>query len=426
MTYTVVSGAWNNGTTAPDENCPGPNQNRVGRKRKKNDKGCCCEGCDYHHACVNVKVNSSGNIVSGYSTRDDLKYSLNGGHHPCKNLGESTLIGGGTNSHGNWSDYIGKSSNYENAEFAFKCSISDSVVDANIKNWSTSPHMTTARAKDDDGVTTRNLWQQIIYGITTPHVTNNPYCQKLENLSKVVHTDNRTCYDMIDEGTQRSFRVQHCRNNPTDDKCACYNVATHGTDGCITDAYKDLPGCSEVKEGFDSYPKEATSQWDVENFPTTCFATGICSRDGQYLPDSQPLSCEQVITVCTQDMNFYGNVSEGASVKINQKMDCEAKSGDAPSFGDGGGGGEVEGGGGGGGGGGGEASFTDFRSNPQAYIPKSVDDIKNDPKKKVGAMGIGGLIAIAMMMMLLLVVAGSAGGGGTAAPAAPVRRRRYR
>jgi hypothetical protein len=52
-----------------------------------------------------------------------------------------------------------------------------------------------------------------------------------------------------------------------------------------------------------------------------------------------------------------------------------------------------------------------------------VDDIKNDPKKKVGAMGIGGLIAIAMMMVLLLVVAGSAGGGGTAAP---VRERRFR
>ena len=98
MTYTVVSGAWNNGTYNEASSCPGPNQNRIGRKRKKSDKGCCCNDCDYHHKCVNVKVNSSGNMVSGYDTRDDLKYSLNGGHHPCKNLGASTLIGSGFSS----------------------------------------------------------------------------------------------------------------------------------------------------------------------------------------------------------------------------------------------------------------------------------------------------------------------------------------
>ena len=419
MTYTVVSGAWHNSTYNEASACPAPNQNRIGRKRKKKDKGCVFDDCDYNHLCVNVKVNSSGDIVSGYSTRDDLKYSLNGGHHPCKNLGASTLIGGGTDQNGDWSDYTGKSSNYENAHFAFKCSISDSDVNANIKKWSSDSHMTTARAKDDDGINTRNLWQQIIYGITTPHVTNNAYCQKLENLSKVVHTDKRTCYDMIDEGTQRSFRVQHCRNNPTDKKCACYNVATHGTDGCIKDANKNLPGCSEVKAGYDSFPEEAKTQWDITNFDTTCFATGICSRDGQYLPESQPNACNQTIAVCIQDMDFYGNISEGASVDIDQKMDCEATSGDAPSAGDGGGGG---GGGGGGDDGVGEASFADFRSNPKAYIPGSLDDIQNDPKKKTGAMGIGGLIVLAMMMMILLVVAGSAGGGG----GAPVRPRRYR
>ena len=407
MTYTVVSGAWNNGTYNADGSCPAPNQNRIGRKRKK----CAFDGCDYHHYCVNVKVNSSGDIVSGYSTRDDLKYSLNSGHHPCKNLGASTLIGGGTNSHGNWNDYTGRSSNYENADFAFKCSISDSDVDDNIKNWSSSSHMTTARAKDDDGITTRNLWEQIIYGISTPHVSKNAYCQKLENLSKVVHTDNRTCYDMIDQATKASLRVLHCQNNPTDEKCACYNVATHGTAGCIKNANKNLPGCSEVKAGYDSFPEEAKTQWEISNFDTTCFATGVCARPGQYLPESQPNPCNQTIAVCIQDMDFYGNVSEGASIDIDQKMDCEAKSGDAPSAGDGGGGG--------GGGGDGEASFTDFKSNPQAYIPKSVDDIKNDPKKKVGAMGIGGLIAIAMMMVLLLVVVGSSGG-------APVRGRRFR
>src|SRR6056300_437118 len=311
MTYTVVSGAWNNGTYNEASSCPGPNQNRIGRKRKKKVT------YSYNHKCVNVKVNSSGNIVSGYSTRDDLKYSLNDGHHPCKNLGASTLIGGGTNSNGNWNDYTGRSSNYENADFAFKCSISDSDVDDNIKDWSSSSHMTTARAKDNDGVTTRNLWEQIIYGITTPHVSKNAYCQKLENLSKVVHTDKRTCYDMIDKETQRSFRVQHCRNNPTDDKCACYNVATHGTAGCITNANKNLPGCSEVKEGYDSFPEEARTQWDISNFDTTCFATGICARPGQYLPESQPNPCNQTIAVCIQDMDFYGNISAGASVEID-------------------------------------------------------------------------------------------------------------
>ena len=40
-----------------------------------------------------------------------------------------------------------------------------------------------------------------------------------------------------------------------------------------------------------------------------------------------------------------------------------------------------------------------------------LDDIKNDPKKKAGAIGIGGIVAIIGMMMILLLVVSSADGG---------------
>ena len=66
-------------------------------------------------------------------------------------------------------------------------------------------------------------------------------------------------------------------------------------------------------------------------------------------------------------------------------------------------------------------SLTDFKNNPQAYFPQSIEGLKADQRQQIGA-GVIGAVALAFMMMMLLLVAGGGGGGG----GAPVRRRRYR
>jgi hypothetical protein len=53
----------------------------------------------------------------------------------------------------------------------------------------------------------------------------------------------------------------------------------------------------------------------------------------------------------------------------------------------------------------------------KAYIPKSLDGLKNNQKQQIGA-GVAGALILGCMMMLLLLVVGASGGGG-----GPVKRR---
>ena len=53
-------------------------------------------------------------------------------------------------------------------------------------------------------------------------------------------------------------------------------------------------------------------------------------------------------------------------------------------------------------------------TGPKAYIPKSLDGLKNDRKQQIGAGVMGALVLGCMMMLLLLVVSTSGGGGGPA------------
>ena len=391
MTYTVTSGAWHK-STEERSSCPGPNFNRVGRKRKKKTTR------SYNHYCVNVRVDSNGNITGGTrNNQDDLKYSTSGGHHPCKGLGSSTLIGGGTNSRGNWNNYTGKSEHYDNAEFAFKCSIPDSRVAQNIKAWSTSPHMTTARVKE--GSSYKNLWEQIIKGVRTTSVNSSAFCEKLENLTTVVHNDGRTCYDMIGEALKKSLRVQHCANNPNDERCACYNISKHATRGCLENANKNKPGCKEVVAGFNKYPAAAVTEFDVKNFETTCFATGICSRPGQYLPENQPNACNQTIAVCKQEAHLYGDITGGA-VTVDQSMDCKAESSAPASSGTGAppAGAPPAG-----------APPAEEETGINAYVPKSLDDLKTNRKKQIGVGAVGGAAILSCLCVLLIILASSGG-----------------
>ena len=53
-------------------------------------------------------------------------------------------------------------------------------------------------------------------------------------------------------------------------------------------------------------------------------------------------------------------------------------------------------------------------TGPKAYIPKSLDGLKNDRKQQIGAGAMGALVLGCMMMLLLIVASASGGGGGPA------------
>ena len=427
MGYNVGSGAWHK-TYSAQGGCPGPQAGtRVGRKRKKKS------GRSYHHYCVAIEIDANGNVVG----RDnEVGYnSSKGGHHPCKGLGKSTFLGGGTESHGHWVDYTGKAANFYGAEFAFKCEVPNSkVTAANLKTWSGSDHMNgSSGAAAKQSGTRKTLWEQLVMGVDVPGVQGDAFCKKVENLPAVIHTNGTTCYNKIDATLQATNRKLYCAQNETDERCACRNISHYGTKRCIEEK-STLPGCNEVKAGFDKYPAKAVTEFNVKTFTPTCFAQGICSRDGQFLPDNQPDVCSQTIAICKQDVNLYGDITGGA-VNVDQSMDCSASSTNTPSSGSGepspaqdeveaaraalarGDPGaqerldaardaldEGES----------PVSFTDFRTNPRSYIPNSLDGLKTNRKQQLGAGGVGGVFMMMCCCLVVLLLL-SSGGGGPAA-----------
>jgi hypothetical protein len=57
-----------------------------------------------------------------------------------------------------------------------------------------------------------------------------------------------------------------------------------------------------------------------------------------------------------------------------------------------------------------QPTLTDFTSNPKSYIPRSLDDLKQNRKAKAGVAGIGGVVMMMGLCMLMLVVIASKGG----------------
>ena len=424
MGYNVGSGAWHK-TYSAQGGCPGPQAGtRVGRKRKKKS------GRSYHHYCVAIEIDGNGNVVG---RNNEVAYnSSREGHHPCLGLGKSTFLGGGTESHGHWVDYTGKAANFYGAEFAFKCAVPNSkVTAANLKSWSGSGHMNSSNGAGlKQSGTRKTLWEQLVMGVDAGGVQGDAFCKKVANLPAVIHNNGTTCYQKIDANLKATNRKLYCDQNETDERCACRNISTYGTKRCVEEK-STLPGCAEVKAEYDKFPGKANTETPPITWTPTCFSSGICARPGQYLPESQPQTCAQTIAICTQDLDFHGDIT-GGRIDIDQKMDCEASSTNTPSSGSGAAEDEVE-----------AAraalargdpgaqerldaardaldegespvSLTDFRTNPRSYIPNSLDGLKTNRKQQLGAGGVGGVFMMMCCCLVVLLLL-SSGGGGPAA-----------
>ena len=147
----------------------------------------------------------------------------------------------------------------------------------------------------------------------------------------------------------------------------------------------------------------------------SCFGR-VCTGSGKYIPPNTNQNCNKSVNVCIQDIDI------GSMTDSNINPVCDIKAGDTPSAGppppsaveD-----EVErakealarG----------DAGAADDLKRAQenldrleeekgvdAYIPKSLEDLKTNKKKQMGAFS-GGAFFMMLCLLILLVVLGSGG-----------------
>ncbi len=210
--------------------------------------------------------------------------------------------------------------------------------------------------------------------------------------------------------------------------CKCHNV-TNGV--CDTDS--TAAGCAKKKQTFDKLVDATPSgQKDVWSGMESCFGQ-VCTGTGVFIPANVNQNCDKSVNVCIQDIDI------GSMTDSNITPVCDIDAGGPPSVdeppastpaqesaqteleeakaavarGDPGAQERLEAA---------EAALEAAdeaagETGPKAYIPKSLDGLKNDRKQQIGA-GVAGALILGCMMMLLLLVVGASGGGG-----GPVKRR---
>lgn len=229
-----------------------------------------------------------------------------------------------------------------------------------------------------------------------------------------------------------SIAEAYCEANPNDSFCSCYNVVN---DKCADDSTTGPAGCDH-KSG-EAYvnnrkatPSDQKSLWDGQR---KCGS--VCTGADKYLPDNNQAGCKTTIQICSQTFNVNNMKNSDISASCELNASDGSSVGDSPSPAQESAQTELE-----------EAeaavargdpgaqerldaaretleaaeeppSLTDFQNNPKAYIPKSLNGLKNNKKQQIGG-GITGALILGCMMMLLLLVVGASGGGG-----GPVKRR---
>jgi hypothetical protein len=205
-------------------------------------------------------------------------------------------------------------------------------------------------------------------------------------------------------------------NTPTgraDTFCKCYNI-TNG----VCDAHPTAAGCAKKKATFDKLVAATPSdQQDVWSGMEACFGR-VCTGTGVFIPPNANQNCDKSVNVCIQDIDI------GSMTDSNITPVCDIKSGDgSPSVsepsaaqdsakseldeakaalarGDAGAQERVDAA---------EAALTSAdesagETGPRAYIPKSLDGLKNDRKQQIGAGAMGAIFMAFCMMILLIVV----------------------
>jgi hypothetical protein len=250
------------------------------------------------------------------------------------------------------------------------------------------------------------------------------YCE----VGSRIHSDTNCTKENMGVGNYDTVAEAYCEANPNESFCSCYNVVN---DKCADDSTTGPAGCDHPSgqayvNNRNATPSDQKSLWDGQR---KCGS--VCTGAGIYIPDNNQAGCKTTIQICSQNFNVDSmsnsditatcelNASDGPSVgapptssqlSAQEEID-EAKA--AVARGEPGAQERLDAA---------EAALDAANeaageTGPKAYIPKSLDGLKNDRKQQIGAGAMGALVLGCMMMLLLLVVGASGGGGG------PVKRR---
>ena len=285
------------------------------------------------HWMVNTKTNASGALFrkQGESSADCIRFTPNSveGHHPCLNLGESTLL---RNSMEDFDD---------GADFGFKCTVNKSSLESLIVNNRTSQRLLGPAVIDTSNQRV-NFLNQILFGAVTKSgqkAGGDGFCWDAANADKAVGVSGETCFELVqgavNKETADDLGYEYCTNNRDDIRCACINVT--GLD--FYERCKLNPtwaGCSHILEKAAEVEKILCPFG--ENCPSSaayggnpdCLAPGICTGTQVGLDDSSKMfrprqdlpSCNVNLNICNQlmiaeDLEAVGDLSLNQSCNID-------------------------------------------------------------------------------------------------------------
>lgn len=287
------------------------------------------------HWMVNTKTNPSGTLnrteLDHHSQDDCVRFTPNSvdGHHPCLNLGESTLL------RSSMEDFD------DGAAFGLKCTVNKSSLEKLIEDDRESQKL-LGPALINTANQRINFLDQILFGAVTKSgkkAGGDGFCWDNANLDKVVGASGETCFELIQALTNKEtvddLGYEYCTNNRDDIRCACINVT--GLD--FYERCKQNPtwaGCSHILEKAADVEKILCPFG--EDCPTSsayggnpdCLAPGICTGTQVGLDDANKMfrpreglpSCNVDLNICNQlmiadDLEAVGDLSLNQSCNID-------------------------------------------------------------------------------------------------------------
>jgi len=248
------------------------------------------------------------------------------------------------------------------------------------------------------------------------------YCQVVEPDGTVrIKSDANCTVENLGQANYDEVAKNYCNTalGRADTFCKCHNV----TSG-VCDANPTAAGCPKKKETFDKLVAATPSdQQDVWTGMESCFGR-VCTGTGVFIPPNSNQNCDKTVNVCIQNIDIgemtdsnitpvcdidSGDGSPSASTPSPSQANAQSELVEAKAAlarGDAGAQERVDAA---------EAALdaadeSAGETGPKAYIPKSLDGLKNDRKQQIGAGVMGALVLGCMMMLLLLVVSTSGGG----------------
>jgi len=246
------------------------------------------------------------------------------------------------------------------------------------------------------------------------------YCSEGDNIK----SDANCTKESLNKANYDSLAAAYCESNPNDSFCSCYNVVK---DKCADDSITGVAGCSDTEEYVKlrkATPDDFKSVWNGQR---KCGS--ICTGGNKYIPDNNQAGCKTTIQICKQDINV-GSMSESdinASCELNASDGSSVSEPPASSPAQESAQSEVE-----------EAKAALARGDPgaqerldaaeaaldaagetgpKAYIPKSLDGLKNNKKQQIGA-GVTGALVLGCILIIVMIALSASGGGGEGGPVA--------